>query len=40
MEDVIWQHVVAAFIMGAMFGLLLDDLLGMIVRTVNARRRQ
>ena len=40
MESVIWQHVVASFIMGAMFGLLLDDFIGMIVRAVNARARK
>ena len=40
MEDVIWQHVVAAFVMGAMFGLLLDDLLHWTVDAFNRRARR
>jgi hypothetical protein len=39
-ESIIWQHVVASFIMGSMFGLLLDDLLQWIVRARNARNRE
>ena len=39
MGEIIWPHIVGAFITGALFGLLLDDLMGIIIRWHAKRSR-